>query len=139
MQKEKRRTWIFGRIKVKRLASLTAPSVALKENTVSEAGEEQTNHAVTVAIATAAAAEAAVAAVHAAAEVVRLTSTPRAAHTAMEQTKQVLAVETQTESTRPTHQVHDKETQESAAVKIQTAFRGYLVSFNLFLLTSLTF
>lgn len=104
---------------------------------MSEAGEEQSNHAVTVAIATAAAAEAAVAAAHAAAEIVRLTSMPQSTHTAVEQTKQVVAVESQTEATRPIHKVHDKETQVSAAVKIQTAFRGYLVSFlNMFLLIS---
>ncbi|KAH7515204.1 hypothetical protein FEM48_Zijuj10G0002300 [Ziziphus jujuba var. spinosa] len=34
---------VFGRIKIKRLASLTAPPSPLKEKTASEAGEEQSN------------------------------------------------------------------------------------------------
>lgn len=62
-----------------------------------EAENEQNRHAYSVALATAVAAEAAVAAAQAAAEVVRLTTTPR-------RTKE-----------------------EIAAIKIQTAFRGYLV------------
>ncbi|KAL7148690.1 hypothetical protein ABFS83_06G195600 [Erythranthe nasuta] len=66
---------------------------------LAEAENEQNRHAYSVALATAAAAEAAVAAAHAAAEVVRLTSTPRN----MGRTREELA-----------------------AVKIQTAFRGYL-------------
>ncbi|KAK6942846.1 IQ motif, EF-hand binding site, partial [Dillenia turbinata] len=64
-----------------------------------EAENEQTKHAYSVAIATAVAAEAAVAAAEAAVEVVRLTTTPQSA---------------------------GKMKEEAAAVKIQTAFRGYL-------------
>ena len=71
---------------------------------MTEARAEQRKHALTVALATAAAAEAAVAAAHAAAEVVRLTGTPQSYHTC------------------------DKGNQNLAAIKIQTAFRGYLVS-----------
>jgi hypothetical protein len=65
-------------------------------------------HAIAVAAATAAVAEAALAAAHAAAEVVRLTSAgpPRAPSTPQR-----------------------RWTEESAAVKIQSAFRAYLVSF----------
>ncbi|PKI43267.1 protein IQ-DOMAIN 1 [Punica granatum] len=67
---------------------------------LAEAKNEQSKHAYTVAIATAAAAEAAAAvAAHAAAEVVRLTAAPR---------------------------YMGKSKEEIAAIKIQTAFRGYL-------------
>lgn len=65
-----------------------------------EAENEQNKHAYSVAIATAMAAEAAVAAAQAAAEVVRLTA---AAHNL------------------------GKSKEEIAAIKIQTAFRGYMV------------
>lgn len=66
------------------------------------AENEQSKHAYSVAYATAVAAEAAVAAAHAAAEVVRLTSTPR---------------------------FLNKSTEEMAAIKIQSAYRGHLVMF----------
>lgn len=66
---------------------------------LTEAENEQTKHAYSVAYATAVAAEAAVAAAHAAAEVVRLTSTSR---------------------------FLGKSTEEIAAIKIQTAYRGHL-------------
>lgn len=63
--------------------------------------DEQNKRAIAVAAATAAVAEAAVAAAHAAAAVVRLTSSGRCVPTRRE---------------------------ESAAIKIQSTFRGYLVS-----------
>ncbi|CAI9780160.1 unnamed protein product [Fraxinus pennsylvanica] len=66
---------------------------------LTEAENEQTKHAYSVAVATAAAAEAAVAAAQAAAEVVRLTTVT---------------------------QFTGKPKEEVAAIKIQTAFRGYL-------------
>ncbi|CAL1374338.1 unnamed protein product [Linum trigynum] len=66
---------------------------------LTEAENEQSKHAYSVALATAAAAEAAVAAAQAAAEVVRLTSAVRSV---------------------------GKPKEEIAAIKIQTAFRGYL-------------
>lgn len=65
-----------------------------------EVEDEQTKHAYSVAVASAAAAEAAVAAAQAAAEVVRLTTVSPFA---------------------------GKFAEEVAAIKIQTAFRGYLV------------
>lgn len=65
-----------------------------------EAENEQNKHAYSVALATAVAAEAAVAAAQAAAEVVRLTAVAR---------------------------YPGKSNEEIAAIKIQTAFRGYLV------------
>ena len=72
IQKEKRRKWIFGRLKSKRLPSIKAP-LPSKGTTLSEAEQEQSKHALTVAIASAAVAEAAVTAAHVAAEVVCLT------------------------------------------------------------------
>ncbi|KAK9912954.1 hypothetical protein M0R45_036786 [Rubus argutus] len=109
-KKEKRRRWFFGRLKIKRPPSLTAPAPPspLKERTLDEAEEEQSRHALNVAIASTAAAEAAVAAAHAAAEVVWLTG-----------------LKARNEATELDQQC-EKEIQESAAVKIQTAFRGYL-------------
>ncbi|KAL5569262.1 hypothetical protein UlMin_025837 [Ulmus minor] len=75
------------------------PDPSIHDVKLIEAENEQSKHAYSVAIATAAAAEAAVAAAHAAAEVVRLTVAPR---------------------------FYGKSTEEIAAIKIQTAFRGYL-------------
>lgn len=78
-------------------------SIPLKS--LSEAREEQRKHALNVAKATAAAAEAAVAAAQAAAEVVRLTGV-----------------------SRPSLRHQEREVQNLAAIKIQTTFRGYIVS-----------
>lgn len=69
------------------------------EAKLTAAENEQSKHAYSVAYATAVAAEAAVAAAHAAAEIVRLTSTTR---------------------------LSGKSTEEIAAIKIQTAYRGHL-------------
>lgn len=84
-----------------------------------------------MAIASTAAAEAAVAA-HAAAELVRITGTPQSSEQCLEEEKSLSIIIAQNEATKLAHQC-EKQTQESAAVKIQTAFRGYLVSlFRLF-------
>lgn len=74
--------------------------VPVEEENLTEAENEQTKHAYDVAVATAAAAEAAVVAAHAAAEVVRLTAVSPA--------------------------FPGKSREEGAAIRIQTAFRGYL-------------
>ncbi|KAG5557427.1 hypothetical protein RHGRI_007615 [Rhododendron griersonianum] len=80
--------------------SLPAPVVPTIEGLkLTEAENEQSNHAYSVALATAVAAEAAVAAAQAAAEVVRLTTVAC---------------------------YSGKSKEEVAAIKIQTAFRGYL-------------
>lgn len=76
------------------------PLPSLEEVNPVEVENEQTNHAYSVAVASAAAAEAAVAAAQAAAEVVRLTTV--------------------------SHQFTGKSKEEVAAIRIQTAFRGYL-------------
>lgn len=77
-----------------------SPGPQHEEVKVVEAENEQSNHAYSVVLATAAAAEAAAAAAQAAAEVVRLTTATR---------------------------FPGKSTEEVAAIKIQTAIRGYLV------------
>ncbi|MCD9641057.1 IQ-domain [Datura stramonium] len=71
----------------------------VEEIKLEEVEEEQTKHAYSVAVATAVAAEAAIAAAHAAAEVVRLTTV---------------------------NQFAGKSQEEVAAIRVQTAFRGYL-------------
>ncbi|XP_019238629.1 PREDICTED: protein IQ-DOMAIN 1-like isoform X2 [Nicotiana attenuata] len=76
-----------------------APPPSVEQTKLMEAENEQNKHAYSVAIATAVAAEAAVAAAHAAAEVVRLTAAACNS---------------------------GKSKEEIAAIRIQTAFRGYL-------------
>lgn len=98
-KKEKRKRWAFSRFKSKCLPVLPGPSLLRSKSlSLSAAEHEQSKHAVAVAVATAVAAEAAVAAAQAAADVVRLTGTPLSYHCP----------------------------QEIAAIRIQTAFRGYL-------------
>lgn len=82
-------------------APLDVSVLPIEEVKLADAENEQSKHAYSVAIATAVAAEAAVAAAQAAAEVVRLTTIPR---------------------------YSGKSKEEIAAIKIQTAFRGYMVS-----------
>ncbi|RDY02052.1 Protein IQ-DOMAIN 14 [Mucuna pruriens] len=120
-KKEKRRAWIFGRVKTKRLPSITAPPPS-KETRLSEAEEEHSKHALTVAIASAAAAEAAITAAQVAVEVVRLQS----AHQQLKEKQEELQpVKARHDAPHSTHQCQ-KKIQESSAIKIQTAFRGYL-------------
>lgn len=99
MQKSRKWEWLFGGLKLKQCPQLAAPHVKL-----SRAMDEQRKHALTVAMATAAAAEVAVAAAHAAAEVVRLTGASQSQHHSY------------------------KGDPHLAAVRIQSAFRAYLVS-----------
>jgi hypothetical protein len=95
----KKLRWSFEKSKCKQYPALIAPQKTLREAT-----EEQRKHALTVAIATAAAAEVALAAAHAAAEVVRLTG---ASHSCKRFTKQARNL---------------------AAIRIQSAYRAHLVS-----------
>ncbi|KAK7341155.1 hypothetical protein VNO80_24080 [Phaseolus coccineus] len=123
--KEKRRKWIFGRLKSKRLPSITAP-LPSKEKTLSEAEEEQSKHALTVAIASAAAAEAAVTAAHAAAEVVRLTGVSQSALLCKEKSEESQPLKTSNASPEFTYQCKRAIQESAAVIRIQTAFRGYL-------------
>jgi len=94
-QKEKRRKWIFGRLKTKKLPSITAPKTISKETE-----EEKTKHSDSEDV--------------------------------------VSATEVVSESTYPNQDNYEvpqsiyqfqMEIKEFSAIKIQTAFRGYLVSF----------
>ncbi|EOY17572.1 Iq-domain 14, putative isoform 4 [Theobroma cacao] len=125
-KKEKRRKWMFGRFRTKRLASLAAASPP-RDKTKIETDEDQEKHALTVAIATAAAAEAAVAAAQVAAEVVRLTGTPQSNHKCEGEAEEYI-VNFQPGSSPSADQHERKKIQELAAIKIQATFRGYLKS-----------
>lgn len=88
------------------LGTVTVPPLPVEEEVkLTNTENEQRDHAYSVAVATAAAADAAVAAAQAATEVVRLTAVTRFA---------------------------GKSRDEVAAIKIQTAFRGYMVRVTLF-------
>ncbi|KAE8669396.1 protein IQ-DOMAIN 14-like isoform X4 [Hibiscus syriacus] len=124
--KEKRRKWMFGRFRIKRLPSLKAPSPP-SDVTKCEMEEDQKKHALAVAIATVAAAEAAIAAAQAAAEVVRLngcydlkTNHEYASEGEIEE-KPLDVPSDSSSSSEPERKLH-----ELAATKIQAAFRGYL-------------
>ncbi|KHN13712.1 protein IQ-DOMAIN 14-like [Glycine soja] len=125
-KEKRRRAWIFGRVKTKRLPSITAPPPPpSKETRLSEAEEEHSKHALTVAIASAAAAEAAITAAQVAVEVVRLQS---AAHLQLKEKQEQLQLQpfkTSHDAPQNTHQ-RQRKIQESSAIKIQTAYRGYL-------------
>ena len=102
-QKVKSKRWLVGKLKTQHSFALPAPEPTVPDQVqIRQAEEEQSKQAVAVALATAAAAEAAVAAAHAAAEVVRLTG-PR------------------DPAPSPGHELY-------AATAIQSAYRGYLVS-----------
>ncbi|KAK2428036.1 Protein of unknown function (DUF4005) [Trifolium repens] len=104
-KKEKRRKWVFGRLKNKRFLSIEAPPT-FKGTNLCESEEEHSKHALSVATA---AAEAALTAAQVAVEVVRLQS----AHQFKRKPEQV--------KTNCEWKI-----EESSAIKIQTAFRGYL-------------
>lgn len=104
--KDKKR-WSFAKSSFS--SSTTTPSRLSKHDANFETSLDPNKHAIAVAAATAAVAEAALAAAHAAAEVVRLTSAG------------VRGGQTQ-------HRIVEEFAVAIAVVKIQSAFRGYLVS-----------
>lgn len=106
----------------KRLATLTAPSPA--KVTTSQEEEEERKQALSVAIASTAAAEAAVAAAKAAVEVVWLTGTPQShQQEAADEVVKPLKKAPPSDLLKREREIHD-----IAAITIQTAFRGFLVS-----------
>ena len=114
---------MFGRMRNKRLATLTAP-LPSKATMRREEEEEERKQALSVAIATTAAAEAAVAAAKAAVEVVWLTGTPQShQQNAAEEPCKPLKKAPPSDLLRREREIH-----EFAAITIQTAFRGFLVS-----------
>ncbi|KAJ8900163.1 hypothetical protein K2173_024803 [Erythroxylum novogranatense] len=123
-KKEKRRRWLFfGRFKIKsRLAAIEAPSSSppRERTALIDAEEELNKRALSVALASAAAAEAAVKA----AQVVFLTGVPKAIDQYCHETA-VSAIIKQPPGSSYT-QIYQTEIQELAALRIQTAFRGYL-------------
>ncbi|KAJ7949276.1 Protein IQ-DOMAIN like [Quillaja saponaria] len=110
----KTKRWIFGRMKTKRLPTLTAP-LPSKERGLSGAEEEQRKHSLTAAINAA----------QAAAEVVWLNGMPESSQQFKDNAEDVTTSKSQSEAPHSTCQCHRK-IEESAAIKIQTAFRGYL-------------
>lgn len=118
-KKEKRKKCLFGRLKNKRFPSIEAPP-PLKETRLCEP-EEHNKHALTVAIASAAAAEAAFTAVQVAVEVVRFQS----AYQCKGKPEEVKLVQTKHNASQLTHN-YKLEIEESSAIKIQTTFRGYI-------------
>ncbi|KAK4592091.1 hypothetical protein RGQ29_016543 [Quercus rubra] len=122
--KDRRRKWIFGGLKIKRLASLTAPS-SLNERSIGEAEEEQIKHALTVAHASTAADEVAVTTAQVAAEVVEFIGNPQSDHQYEHEVKEFSDIRVQGEATQSNHQC-ERETLEFVATRIQSAFRGYL-------------
>lgn len=101
-QKSKWWKWVFGGVRPENYPTLVSVS---PQRLINKAREEQRKQAMAVAIATAAAAQAAMAAAKAAAEVVQLTGIPRS------------------------FQGYEKRIRNSAAIKIQAAYRAHLVSF----------
>ncbi|KAA8519144.1 hypothetical protein F0562_013382 [Nyssa sinensis] len=114
-KKEKRRGWMLGRLKIKRLASIAAPSPSRDTNLCEEEEEEEEEQGKHAAIATTAAA----------AEVVRLTANPQSAHQCTNESQGFSSTDIQTTAPQSTHQC-ERKIQDLAATKIQTTFRGYL-------------
>lgn len=110
---EKRRRWVFGRVKIKRLTSVSVPIAQSRERPNNEAEEEKRHQGITRAIATAASAE----------DVSTKDIPQSASH--CEETQEFFAVNVQENPPQSTQQCGRK-VLDLAATRIQTAFRGYL-------------
>ncbi|KAF3968478.1 hypothetical protein CMV_007633 [Castanea mollissima] len=119
---DRRRKRIFGGLKIKRLSLLTAPS-SLNERNLDEAEEELIKHALAVAHATKAAAEAAVTTALVASEIVQFTSTPQYNHQCVNDVEEFSVIRVQGEASQSNYQCV-REIHEFAVTRIQSAVRG---------------
>lgn len=118
-----------GRLHIQRLAPLAAPAPSVTPaNKEGDVGlVEESNHALSVALAAAAAAEAAIYAAHAAAKVVEFNGTSQGSQQWKREADERTITNIHAVAVPMTPRI-EQQVQESSAVKIQTAFRGFLVS-----------
>ena len=128
----------FWRLKIKRLASLTAP-LSLNERSLDEAGEEQIKLALALAHAlTAAAADASITIAQVATEVVWFTSTPQSSHQCENEVEEFSVIRFQGEAPQSNHQCQT-EIHKFASTRILSAFLGYHVCLNSLSLFQMSF
>ncbi|XP_075645777.1 uncharacterized protein LOC142616910 [Castanea sativa] len=120
IEEDRRRKWIFGGLKIKRLSSLTTPS-SLNERSLGEAEEELIKNALTVAHAATAAAEEAITTALVDAEIVQFTSTPQYNHQCVNELEVFSVIRLQGEAPQCNYQCM-REIHEFAATRIQSAF-----------------
>ena len=127
----------FWRLKIKRLASLTAP-LSLNESSLGEAGEEQIKLALAVAHALTAAADASITTAQVATEVVWFTSTPQSSHQCENEVEEFSVIRFQGEAPQSNHQCQT-EIHKFASTRILSAFLGYHVCLNSLSLFQMSF
>lgn len=111
---------MFGRFKIKRLPSISAPSPSRELAMLTQKEQEQSNHAHHLAILTAdAAVQVDVDVVH---------GSPKSTNRSEDEMQELSAINTPYNAPPSTPQC-EREILELAATKIQVAFRGYLVSY----------
>ncbi|KAM3733810.1 hypothetical protein ACB098_11G166100 [Castanea mollissima] len=117
---ERRRKWIFGGLKIKRLSLLTAPS-SLNERSLGEAEEELIKNALTVAHAATAAAEEAITTALVDAEIVY---TPQSSHQCESEVEEFSVIRFQGGAPQSNH-ICQTEIHKFASTRIQSASQGY--------------
>ena len=127
----------FWRLKIKRLASLTAP-LSLNERSLGEAGEEQIKLALAVAHALTAAADASITTAQVATEVVWFTSTPQSSHQCENEVEEFSVIRFQGEAPQCNHQCQT-EIHKFASTRILSAILGYHVCLNSLSLFQMSF
>lgn len=131
LQKDKRKRWATGRFKSQRLPCLSAPSPPKKRILDVNEAEKQ-NHAENGTISTTAAETP-----HTISQDVWLGGSPQSSIQCRKESQEFSA--TNVFSTAPQSHECKLEIQHLAAIKIQSAFRGYLVSFSQAFLLSFSF